>query len=335
LTTIRNVDINSRLIILVVDHAHHNGVLANGVYLINPNDLLAVKFSPEGVYDILNINIYIILRNGPLGGNDGWPDLRADRIFLYLFLEDPETGMPGELLEEILFHPGDRNGINGWENANVGNHRFLEGPFFVAWSQDPDDFGEDAVALDDEYNNEGTTFARFDNEWRRYDEIPGDLVMGAVIWSYFEGEEGDEFFNHNPRRVRAVGAIPDDIDAGSIVLMNPAFLPVIAPPLRLDWQSIYSLVRPPLRDDLTNYQIYDGDEALLGDEELLEADVLSWFHIFGSDGEDEIHNYSIAAIFTNPEGEDEEEIIGVSREAKANMMPAAPIGLDVEMVGNF
>jgi len=66
---------------------------------------------------------------------------------------------------------------------------------------------------------------------------------------------------------------------------------------------------------------------------LLEADVLSWFRIFGSDGEDDIHDYSIAAIFTNPEGEDEEEIIGVSREAKANMMPAAPIGLDVEMDG--
>jgi|GEM_PF-3100326 len=318
-----------------VEIAHHSGMLANGVYLINPNDQLAVKFTPEGVYDVVNISVYIIKRNGPLGGVDGWPDRRADNIYLYVYVEDPETGMPGELLKTILFDTADRNfEEEGWENQLVRDVRFLQGSFFIAWSQDPDDLGEDGVALDDDNDNEGTTFARFDNEWRQYDDFPGDMVIGAVIWSYFEAEEDGERLLVQPRQVRSVGIMPHNMeDLDDIVMMNPAFEPIVAPPLRLNWQDIYNLIAPPLRDELVSYQIYVDDEPQF-DEELLAPDVRSWFHEIGSDHENEEYTYSIGALFIDPNNEEnDEEIRGVSRDDMANMPPGLPSELSLEVDG--
>ena len=297
----------------------HDGVLANGMYLINPEDIIATRFEPEGTFDVVELAIYTLRRNGPLGGANGWPDFGMDNIYLKIFSENPETGMPDEMLFERLMTSRLRNRIIGWDTTTVRDLRFLEGPFYFGWQQDQADAGYDAVGLDDEYDNEGTSFIRFDDEWRRYDQMAGDQMVEAVIWSHFE--EREMRLSPQVRRVRSVDDGEVDLaDYMSVRLMNPASPGIVLPDAAINWNDIFRNYHRPSRDEVTGYMVYvDGEPAL---QEMLDAGITEWTHIIGSENENRQYEYSVSVFF--PEGEEFIEFESDAVSEVANMPPFSP-----------
>jgi len=321
-----------------VSLSYHSGILANGIYLISHEDIIATRFEPEGTYDILELVIYTIRRGDEIGGNRGWPDGWMDDFLLMVFNEDPETGLPGELLYQRLMTDLLRNNANGWETLVVPDLRFQEGPFYIGWSHDPDGFNYDAVGLDDDYDHEGTSFIRLDNEWRPYEQIPGDQLVEALIWSHFEEEE--ELLAPHTRRLnenRNAGIsgceiTPDDL-TDAIVLLNPDHPGIELPPVNHNWKEIYRMVRSPMRDEMLGFMVYvDGEPAL---DSLLDSWVFNWRHHIGSENENREYTYSVSAFYPDiddPEA-DPVELEGVEVVATANMSPGPVEDIAVQCDG--
>ncbi len=326
----------------------HSGAVANAIYLVEDDDIIAVRFEIEGQFDITRLDLYTTRRNGPIGGQNGWPPGGMDDYRMYIFTEDPETGMPDEQIFRGLVtdDDGERNRNIGWDTLNTFDNpdlRFLEGAFYFGWSQDPDDWGEEAAGLDESYDNEGTSFIRLSGEWQPYDQIPGDLMASVIIWSQFEDEQ--RVLRRHTRPIPGIDEnIPDD-RINSVVLLNPAYPGTVVPNVPFDWSTGYNLYRNrnPLRDDIFGFMVYihDGEDRIPAFEEPLDPDVFGWIHLINEDGEDNEnteYTYSIGTWFPNPEdpGGELEEFDGIEVTGAANMAPGPVDDLEVEADGlNF
>lgn len=319
----------------------HSGVVANGIYLQENNDIIATRFEPEGQYDISRLDLYTIRRGDPVGGANGWPDGTLHNYRMYIFSEDPETGLPGAEIFNRLIISNMRNRNIGWDTLNTFDNpslRFMEGPFYFGWSQDPA-WGDDAAGLDESYDNPGTSFIRFSGEWQHYDRIPGDQIAGVIIWSQFEGEQ--RVLRRHARPIAGVNEdIPDD-RINSIVLLNPAFPGSRVPNVPFDWERGYNQYndRNPQRDDISGFMVYihDGENRIPAFEDLLAPNIFGWIHNINAEGEDNENTeftYSVGTIFPNPENPEEfEEFAGIEVTGMANMAPDVVRRLDVETDG--
>ncbi|MBT7788086.1 MAG: T9SS type A sorting domain-containing protein [Calditrichaeota bacterium] len=318
----------------------HSGVVSNAIYLQEDDDIIATRFDIEGQFDISRLDLYTTRRNGPVGGNNGWPDGSLNDYRVHIFTEDPETGLPGEEIFRNQLVDRMRNNGNGWDTLNTFDEptlRFMEGPFYLGWSQDPDEWGTEAVGLDESYDNDGTSFVRFSGEWQAYDQIPGDQVVGVVIWSQFEDEQ-----RLIRRQVRHIPGGDEDVledSIDSVVLLNPAYPGSRVPSLAFDWSRGYTHYRNPQRDDIIGFMVYihNGDERIPALEAPLDPGEFEWIHEINGDDEDNENTeyiYSIGAIFPNPEDvEESEELDGIEVSGVANMSPGPVEDLEVEIDG--
>ncbi len=309
----------------------HDGMLANGIYMVNRGDILAAKFEPEGTYDLLKLVIYTIRRRDPVGGMSGWPDWGMDNILVKVFEEDPETGFPSDIIFERVLDDNLRNDDNGWDSLSIDDLRFREGPFFIGWEQDPNDDDHEAVGLDENYDHEGTSFAMFDNEWREYDQIPGDMIVEALVWSHEDQEQQVLSHGLDRRNIRAASKklSPAEI-ANSVILKDPAYPGVKLPEFNYNWKDIYDGLNFPRRDPAVSFRVYvDGDARAE-----VAADAYEWIHEIGSENENREYSYSVSAFYED--GEDVIEIEGVESDGIANMPPGQVRNIDLESDGlNF
>jgi len=294
----------------IVTLQYDNDELAGGVNLINRDDVIATRFEPEGEYDILAVTIYIVTNDDMRRwGQDDLIDLN-NPIYLKVFAEDPETGLPGELTlnQFVDEHYADV----GWTTIYLDEIRFLEGPFFVGWSQHPERNRYERAGLDDGFDNAGTLFIRFDDVWRRYDDLPGDQMLRAVVWSHFEGE-GIRLSPATGRTPRRIAAVERDGYADEVRLLNPAYPPITVSIDPFDWLEIYRRITFPGRDERLGYWVYvDGE---LANEEPIDVGVLQWVHVVGSEGEDQEHRYNVRAVY------EDDELGDAEVRARANLPP--------------
>ncbi len=299
---------------------HHDGILANGVYLQTEEDILAVRFEPEGVYDVLQMITYTIHEDDPIGNGDGWPDYYTDNIILYIFTEDPETGLPGELIYQRTLTDRLRNNDVGYDTLMVINNqaRFMEGAFYLGWSQDPDERHYDAVGLDAERN--APCYARFDNGWRQYNQMPGDLMMEAVVWNHVSQQV--ERLGNAQREVRQVVAEVSDEIMADVHLANLPITPIRIPDPPYNWKAIYGMMIPPNRDLRLGFQVFiDGDPAF---EDMLENGVYSWSHQVDSENEDHEYTYTVNSFYLD----EDEPLPGVEVVGRANNSPESVLNFN-------
>ncbi len=294
--------------------------LANGVYLANREDILATRFEPAGEFDLLGVSIYI-LGSGDLG-RPGWPDNYDDVFFVKIFLEDPETNLPGEMIisEEIPRPHGQH-----WVTVDLSrdNIRFLEEPFYVGWHQKLTGYHLEANGLDQSFDNEGTVFVRFDSNWDEYNGLPGDPMVRALIWSYFEDRPVQVNHIGNARSQHNIQSNNDPL-AGEITLLNPN-----CPSVRIyenPFSEIERRANIPRRDPFIQYQLFIDGELVADDL----ADP-TWTHIIGSENEDTEYSYMISALFED--GEEPIAIEGAQATGRANMPPRAVSNPSIDVNG--
>lgn len=309
--------------------AYHDGQYTNGMYLLNHEDIIATRFEPEGEYDILELIGYF-LRDHDLGVGVRWPDGGRDDIIYHIFDEDPETGLPNEELFSRELTNQMRNFIPGWDTLSIQQDlRFMTGAFYFGWSQDVTR-GEDAVGLDAVYDNEGTSYIRFDNEWRPYDDMIGDQIVEVIIWSH-ENEEEQVIGNHNrqPRRT------PNEFSR-ELIIQNIQTTSLeqnyVLPSTPYNWEYAYNHDKAPLRDPAEGFMVYvdSGEGAQPALEEPLPEDARDWVHIIGSENENVEYTYSINALYQDGEI----ELEGVEVTSFANMTPGSVTNVTVESEGN-
>lgn len=297
-----------------------DGELANGVYMFNRNDIIAVRFEPEGVYDILSLSIYILTDDDL--DDFGLPNNWDNSLFFKVFIEDPETGLPGELVidEEVREHFDDV----GWTTINIEDARFLEGPVFFGWHHDPNQGNRYEIAgLDPEFDNEGTHFVRIDDEWSEYNRLTGDMMARMVIWKHFEdggGERAPTPARALRRTERAVNLLRLTDRAtdknNNIKLINPAFTFTRKTGEPFNWREIYSRLEYPRRDPFISYLVYvDGEPEITDEDDYIDTD---WTHYVGSDGEDEEHTYRVTALYTDDDERGDAEVT-----TQCNMPPGS------------
>jgi len=294
---------------------YDDGVLANGAYLVNRNDIIASKFFPEGRYDILSLSIYILTEDDQ---EDFGLEPNGDNALFYkVFLEDPENGMPDEdrlIVDAYVIEHNDWN-AEGWTTVGIDNARFLEGPFFFGWNRDPDrrwwDF--EIGGLDESYN-EGTCYLRIDDIWQQYDEFPGDLMARVVIWSHEEQQRMviEPGYERNARTVQQSVSRLTELDPESMRIITPDISPIPVAKDPFNWRDIYPLVHIPRRDDFSCYQIYVDDE--LREDEWID---LYWTDDIGSGNENTEYTYRIETVYADME----DPPLGVEITARANMPP--------------
>ena len=305
---------------------HDDGVLANGVYLRSRQDILATRFDPEGRYDILSIMVYLVHRD-ELGGD--WPDGTRDNTFVKIFNIDPGTGLPGRMLVNENLSPGQQR----WRNLPIFDMRFLEGPFFIGWNQDPGDDDYEAVGLDEHYDWEGTTFIRMDNVWQPFDVLPGDLMIRAYLWSYLEDNVVEmvaggvnALDGYNISHPLSVVDLPDNV-----VLLDPAYNLRKKVDDPTGFTDIHKRISFPRRDEPDGYRIYiDGE--LNNDQDLV--DIPFFEHSVDNDEdftENTLYHYMIAAVYAVDE--EEVEIEGAEAEDEANSAPEPVDDIEVELDG--
>ncbi|MBM3327935.1 MAG: hypothetical protein FJY67_00490 [Calditrichaeota bacterium] len=285
---------------------YDTGVLANGFYLRGRDDITAVKYRVEGEYDIAALTLYQI-RNADFNGAF-WPDGQYQQIFFYVFAEDPNTGLPGELLwsQQIL-----NNSVNGTTTLLPRTLRFLSGNFFFGWSQHPDNNPDnvpprvEAVGLDPAFDTPGSVYLRLDGVWRLYNGLPGDPIMRATVYRYQDGEERDIA---PERRLRAA----DEVFAKAspeVVLCPVPGVPVIVP-------GLPEVVRMPDRNRLPRRDPPEFYSVFVDDELVEETDLRTYTHVVGSENEDHEYRYRIDAFY-----QDESRIEGPEVAGRANMPP--------------
>lgn len=298
---------------------YDSNILANGMYMPNRNDMLAVRFEPEGEYDILAFSIYIF-GDGDLGRND-WPDWREDAFNVNLFSEDPETGLPGELLfTEFVDDDQDQQWVT--VEPDLGESRFLRGPVYFGWHQEvnPRFDRYEALGLDDSFDHAGTVFARFDNIWEEYNALPGDPMMRLLIWSYFEDRPVEIMQFGNGGQVARAFHQPDR----RVSLLNPN-----APSMKIysdPFADLYGKLSTPRRDPAIGYRVFVDGELAVDD-----LDEEMWIHAVGSENEGREYNYMISSIYQGDEEPiyiDGAEVTGV-----ANMPPGRVRFADIEVDG--
>ncbi|MDP8239815.1 MAG: carboxypeptidase regulatory-like domain-containing protein [Candidatus Hatepunaea meridiana] len=335
---------------------YDDGILANGVYLVNRNDIIASRFEPEGTYDILSLSIYILTR-------DDQDDFNLDRntdnaLFYKVFAEDPETGLPdpdGMIVDEYVDQHMGWFVDEGWTTIQIDDQRFLEGPFFFGWNRDPDRFRNsdyEVAGMDESFDNEGTCFIRIDNIWREYNDFPGDLMIRVVIWDYFEDRRRDLVIGQS-RNLRAVnplqltaGRLSADELTDGIRLVYPS-LPSFESyknvrstrflsdkSVRPTWDVSDRNVRPTRRvtgDPFDWHEIYSGfsrprRDLFLGYNIFVDNDLrdelieeTEWEHTVGSNHEDEEHTYRVEPVYEEGEAPRSAEVV-----AAANMPPGPP-----------
>jgi len=263
-----------------------NNVAANGIYLRGRDDMVATRFEPDGLFDVLSITVNFV---------NGWPNGQLNEIGLSIFDEDPETGLPNNVLWTGVFAA---QRAQGWATLRVADLRFLEGPFFVGWQQGGNNAASyDAVTLDNNFDFPGSTFLRLDGAWRRFDGLPGEQFVRALIWQYNDREER----NLTPRPVTSNEAI--DFEASGVAVYT---IPESERPASDD-QIGASLFQPtaltPSRDAPVAYQVF-VDEQMVTDT----VQTLGWSHIVGSEGENQLHTYQIVAVYGDNENQASPEL---------------------------
>ncbi|NQU06270.1 MAG: carboxypeptidase regulatory-like domain-containing protein, partial [Calditrichaeota bacterium] len=287
---------------------YDDGMLAGGIYMQNRLDIIAVRFEPEGLYDILSVSIYILTDDDR--DDFGFPEIwRDDPMLFKVFREDPETGMPGELIVDEQVD--DEN--HGWTTININNVRFLDGPLYFGWNRDPSGWIDrwEYSGLDPSFDNEGTFFTRIDNEWSENNDHAGDLMARMVVFRHFEDGGGERIVSTPSRTLRtANNRIADDVER--TVLIDPAYTITKPTGIPFDWGKIYSRIEIPRRDEMIRYNVYVDDEIQVQDDTL----ATEWTHFVGSDGENEEHTYRITAVYQEDDERGEAETRG-----SANMPP--------------
>lgn len=307
-----------------VNYQYDSGVLADAIYLINRQDILTVKFEPIGQYDVLDMTVYILNR----ANIDAWglTRNRDNRLYFYVFAEDPETGMPGELLfSDLVDEHFENRGHLTWITINTEGVRFREGPFFVGWSQHPDDSRYEYGGLDDAFDNAGSVYLTLDGEWRQYDGLPGDPIIRATTWNYIEEQEEEMFAGRVPRLLRPTLPADDKISIlprDSFRLLNVN----ASEPFRLKGSPVHSFLYPsivnPRRDEFVTYRIY-----IDGELEVESLDETQWDHEIGSENENIEYTYNVKALHVL--GEEEFEIGDNEAVAWANQSPHPVTGVTI------
>lgn len=303
-----------------------DNVIANAVFLRGREDVIAVRFEPEGLYDIRSIQSYMF-RRGDFGFN-GWVGIYgAVPIHYRIWLEDPETGLPGE---EIWNDFDDDRTATRWVNVNVAGLRFLSGAFYVGWHQDISQNAAvtfNATGLDGRLDYPDVTHLRIDGQWRRFNGLTGDNMIRAAIYSYRDDDEQQLA----PRRRRIVD-VPElqENDLGERVVFaqqNPAQLPLFAEASNPDYHSGEFV---PPRDPPSGYKVVIDDTVRA--EGMIQNNL--WQHIVGTIGENVDHTVKIVAVYEVNEETIEiesEEVVG-----RFNIGPGMPINPVVTNAGeNF
>ncbi|HHE46492.1 MAG TPA: hypothetical protein ENL08_02155, partial [Bacteroidetes bacterium] len=291
---------------------YDDGLLAGGAYMINRSDIIATRFDPPGVYDILSLSIYILTRDDQQ--RFGLDENGNNALFFKVFAENPDNGMPGDLIiDEWVDEHFGWNVDDGWTTIEIDDKRFLDGPIYFGWDRDPSRMyrDEEIGGLDQSFDHEGTCFLRIDDNWFEYNEFPGDMMVRMVIWNHFAGEE-QRLSPSGSRIARAVQ--PAGADFSSVRLVNPAAPTAVMTGDPFDWRTIFERIRSPRRDLFLHYQIYVDDQLI--DEEIHEP---FWQHDVGSDHENEEYIYRVEAVYETGEELGDAEAAGV-----ANMPPMPP-----------
>jgi hypothetical protein len=292
---------------------YDNDTLANAVYLRGRRDVIAVRFEPEGTFDILTL-VMRIIRRGDLGFANGWPDRNPQPVYMAVYAEDPETGLPGEVLWTDFVDGHIRN--PGWVTVRPRNLRFMSEPFYIGWHQNinppaNEEFLFDAVGLDRSMDHEGVTAIMIDDQWRRFDDFPGDLLLYTTIWSYEEDEEQELAPGRRIEPRREVEAYTGSVEGLELISGTPSYENSL---LNQFGVSIPDNPVMPLRDPPANYLVFKDDT--------LVATVFqsSWEDTGGTNGENIPHRYMVSSVYGD---EDSTEVEGVEIVARYNNPPAA------------
>ncbi len=293
---------------------YDNGVIANAVYLQGRDDVIAVRFEPEGLYDVVSVQTYMF-RRGDFGFN-GWQGFAYVPIHYRIWLEDPETGLPGE----EIWSDFDRNRTaSQWVTVASTGVRLLTGAFYVGWHQNinEDVVTFNATGLDNRMDHPDVTHLRIDGQWRRFNGLPGDNMIRAVIYKY----EDDNEQRIAPRPLREVNSPSFTLaDLGDRIVVTNTDLVATQLTAEVSIPTNPNTGDLPERDPPEGYRIIvDGQVAAEG---VFQNRL--WEHVVGSAGEDRDHTYSIVANYGN-----NIELESPEDTAKFNMPPAAPSNIVV------
>lgn len=296
---------------------YDSDVLANGLYLRNRDDIVAVKFQPPGICDVTEINIYIV---DPRDFNNArWPDNFYSPFYLGIFLIDPETGLPGELVWQQVVDLHIVRRLSRWISIPVSGVRFLNQPFFVGFygrEQNPDDV--EAIGLDEQFNQQGSVYLRLDRRWVRFDGLPGDPHIRVRI-ALLQEDEGDQDERMIGRAFREVSppvgnTLPDRIVLGGDLLQHWE-----PQDITLNDQSAHHWREVPRRDPPISYRVLVNGEVAA--EDIRE---LSWVHIVGTENENRLYRYRVQAIYADSTALESDEVNG-----SANSPPNPPTNVRV------
>ncbi len=294
---------------------YDNGPINNAVFLRGRDDVIAVRFEPEDLYDITAVQIYMF-RRGDFGFN-GWQGWAAVPIQFKMWEEDPETGLPGE---EIWSDYDQFRVATQWVTVRPADIRFRRGAFYVGWHQDMvrQVATFQATGLDGHLDHPDVTHLRIDGQWHRFNGLPGDNMIRAVVYSYREDAEE----RLAPRPLREVGDIGFNNEALSDRIE-------IARGPSIDSQLLASDASPPVefvenedpgRDPPNGYKI------LVDGQIVAEGDFPNYRYNFIEDtnGEDEEHTFQVVAVYDENIEMESDEIVG-----KYNMAPGVPTNIIV------
>ncbi len=304
---------------------HDDGPAANAIYMPNRWDIVATRFVPPNECDILGFTVRI---------DREWPDRWADAIYLDVFAEDPNTGLPGDSLTSILVNQHLGNNLE-WVNVPARNLRFISRPFFVGFRQIPDPrWLEDyeAVCLDGRLDYPNEHFLRLSGNWIRFNNLPGDLMIQANIWSYSDQNERQLAPERTLRQVHNNNYDENhqNITANSLVLknvnpINNGYL--INSNNYNDLIDTHPLVftdeLPPRRDPPTMYRISINGEIV--EDNVQET---QWTHFVGSDNENRDWTYRVIAVY-----DDGTEIPSPEIVSRANLPPNKIRNLQIAVNG--
>ncbi|MBM3325725.1 MAG: T9SS type A sorting domain-containing protein, partial [Calditrichaeota bacterium] len=315
--------------------SHDAGPAANAIYMRDRWDIVATRFEPPGECDITGLSVRI---------DRDWPDAWDDAIYLYVFAEDPNTGLPGDSLTSILVNQHIGNNLE-WVSVPTRGLRFISRPFFVGFRQihNPrwlEDY--EAVSLDGRLDYPDAHFLRLSGNWLRFNELPGDLMVRATIWSYRE---------HNQQQLapgRMINADANvnadgDADADYYVLKNhnspisddeiiysPYFDNLSSSSSSSSSLSSSSFVQespgrglPPRRDPPLRYKVLVNGEVAAED-----ALGTQWEHIIGSENENREYTYQVVAVYA-----DGTEIESPAAVGRANIAPSSVRSLQIGVNG--
>ncbi|MFN3822025.1 MAG: carboxypeptidase-like regulatory domain-containing protein, partial [bacterium] len=235
-------------------------VLSNGVYPRNGDDILAVKFQPPGMCDIVAVDIYIV---DPRDFNNArWPDNFYDPFYLAIFLEDPENGLPSEMVWQraVDIHIARRQAR--WISVPVTGVRFIQEPFFIGFfrgEQNPDAL--EALGVDESMDYPQTVFARLDRIWQNLPGLPGDPHIRAQIIAYTEEEQEGERAGQR-RSLREVSFQIENTLPNSLIFLFPEGGNRYSQFIGGGLVSEINLLRFPRRDPPLSYSIVVNGELM-------------------------------------------------------------------------